>query len=65
MPFHHFINTCKNCTGLSSLGAIRIAKCEELVNVIRLEKTALFWILEYSICEKLLEDLPMELHKKD
>lgn len=63
MPIYHFINTCKYCTSLSSLGAVRIAKCEELVNVIGLEKTALLWILEHPICEKLLEDLSMELDK--
>lgn len=60
MPIYHFINTCKNCAGLCSLGAVRIAQCEELVNVIGLEKTALLWILEDSICEKLLKDLSME-----
>lgn len=64
MSSYHFINTCKYCTGLGSLGAVRIAKCEELVNVIGLEKTALLWILEHSICEKLLEDLSTELDKK-
>lgn len=64
LAFYHFINTCKYCTGLSSLGAVRTGKGEELVNVIGLEKTPLLWILEHSVCEKLLEDLSMELNKK-
>lgn len=64
LAFYHFINTCKYCTGLSSLGAVRTGKGEELVNVIGLEKTPLLWILEHPVCEKLLEDLSMELNKK-